>query len=61
MAEISAGQLRLLLLLRDEGPLPMGRLGELMGVTRATGSGVINRLLTAVVERLSGRSAKGER
>jgi len=42
--ELTFSQLRLLFLLRDDGPLPMSRLAALLGVTPATASGAIERV-----------------
>jgi DNA-binding MarR family transcriptional regulator len=42
--EMTFSQLRLLVLLREEGPLPMSRLAAALGVTPATASGAIDRI-----------------
>jgi len=55
--EMTFSQLRLLVLLREEGPLPMSRLAAALGVTAATASGAIDR-----IERrgLAERSHRGD-
>jgi DNA-binding MarR family transcriptional regulator len=42
--ELTFSQLRLLFLLREEGPVSMSRLAETLGVTVATASGLIDRI-----------------
>jgi len=41
--ELTFSQLRLLFLLREQGPVSMSRLAETLGVTIATASGVVDR------------------
>src|SRR6266536_5664260 len=42
--ELTFSQLRLLFLLREQGPIAMSRLAETLGVTGATASGVVDRI-----------------
>ena len=42
--ELTFSQLRVLFLLSEQGPLTMSRLAEILGVTPATATGVIERL-----------------
>ena len=42
--ELTFSQLRLLFLLREQGPVSMSRLAETLGVTIATASGVVDRI-----------------
>ena len=42
--ELTFSQLRLLFLLREQGPLAMSRLAEILGVTGATASGIVDRI-----------------
>lgn len=42
--ELTFGQLRILFLLREHGSLTMSGLAELLGVTAATASGVVDRI-----------------
>lgn len=43
----------MLFLLREQGPMPMSRLAEILGVTSATASGIVERIeRRGLVERL---------
>jgi DNA-binding MarR family transcriptional regulator len=51
--EMTFSQLRVLFLLREEGPLTMSRLAESLGVTSATASGIVDRIeRRGLVERI---------
>ena len=51
--ELTFSQLRVLFLLREEGPLTMSRLAESLGVTSATASGIVDRIeRRGLVERI---------
>jgi DNA-binding MarR family transcriptional regulator len=53
--ELTFGQLRILFLLREHGALTMSGLAELLGVTPATASGVVDRIeRTGLVARRHG-------
>jgi DNA-binding MarR family transcriptional regulator len=51
--ELTFSQVRVLFLLREQGPMPMSRLAEILGVTSATASGIVERIeRRGLVERL---------